>query len=105
MLRKVTVLGGGAMGTGCTILLSERADCSVALWMRNPAQAAEVSRTRENLRLLPGVRIPELGVGAGNIEEGAAGADLVVAAIPTAYLRGALTSLAGHIPAACPVVS
>src|SRR5437899_9721963 len=98
MVHKVTVLGGGAMGTGCTILLSERADCSVALWTRNPAQAADVSRTRENRRLLPGVRIPESVLVTADIEAAAA-ADLFVAAIPTAYLRATLTPLAGYIPA------
>jgi glycerol-3-phosphate dehydrogenase (NAD(P)+) len=105
MVRKVTVLGGGAMGTGCTILLSERADCSIALWTRNPAQAAELSRTRENRRLLPGVRIPESVAITADIVSAADGADLFVAAIPTAYLRAALAPLAGHIPPGRPVVS
>ena len=59
MVRKVTVLGGGAMGTGCSILLSERSECAVTLWVRNPEQAAEMVRSRENLLLLPGVRIPD----------------------------------------------
>jgi glycerol-3-phosphate dehydrogenase (NAD(P)+) len=105
MVRKVTVLGGGAMGTGCTILLSERADCSVALWTRNPAQAAELSRSRENRRLLPGVRIPESVLVTADIAAAAAGADLFIAAIPTAFLRSALALLAEHIPAGSPVVS
>src|SRR5262245_56073964 len=59
MARRVTVLGGGAMGTGCSILLSERPDCEVALWLRNPEHAAEIARSRENRRLLSGVRIPD----------------------------------------------
>jgi glycerol-3-phosphate dehydrogenase (NAD(P)+) len=105
MVRKVTVLGGGAMGTGCSILLSEQADCSVALWLRNPAEAAEMSHSRENRRLLPGIRIPESVTISADIARAAAQADLFVAAIPTAYLREALTPLAAHVPSGRPVIS
>jgi glycerol-3-phosphate dehydrogenase (NAD(P)+) len=110
MARKVTVLGGGAMGTGCSILLSdrsspERADSSVWLWLRNREHAAEIARSRENLRLLPGVRIPDSIEITADARAAAAGAQLVVAAIPTAYLRQGLASLAGVIPKGCPVVS
>lgn len=105
MARKVTVLGGGAMGTGCSILLSERPDVAVALWLRNPEHAAEMAKSRENRLLLPGVRIPDRVEITANAAAAAAGADLLVAAIPTAYLRQALQSLAAHIPAGRPVVS
>ncbi len=105
MARKVTVLGGGAMGTGCSILLSERTDCTVALWLRNRAHAEEIARSRENRRLLPGVRIPESIEITADAAAAIAGARLVVAAIPTAYLRQGLESLAPCIPPGCPVVS
>ncbi len=105
MLRKVTVLGGGAMGTGCSVLLSERPDCTVALWLRNPAEAADLARSRENRRLLPGVRIPAAVTITADVAQAAAGADLFVVAIPTAWLRQALAPLAPHIPPGRPVVS
>lgn len=105
MVRKVTVLGGGAMGTGCSILLSERSECAVALWVRNPEQAAKMERSRENLLLLPGVRIPDKIAITADPAVAAAGADLLVAAIPTAYLRQGLQSLAAQIPPGRPVVS
>jgi glycerol-3-phosphate dehydrogenase (NAD(P)+) len=93
------------MGTGCSILLSERPDCRVALWLRNPAEAAELARSRENRRLLPGVAIPPSVAVTADIAAAAAGADLFVVAIPTAFLRAALAPLASHIPAGRPVVS
>ena len=130
MTGKVTVLGGGAMGTGCSILMSERdrseavrpetsrseggqseagrsekSGLSVSLWLRNPAHAAEVARSRENRRLLPGVRIPDSIEITADAAAALAGARLIVAAIPTAYLRQGLASLAEHIPQGCPVVS
>ncbi|HTI49429.1 MAG TPA: NAD(P)H-dependent glycerol-3-phosphate dehydrogenase [Planctomycetaceae bacterium] len=105
MAAKVTVLGGGAMGTGCSILLAERPERHVALWVRTPAAAAEIAATRENLRLLPGIRIPEQIDVTADIAAAANGADLLVAAIPTAYLRAALSSIAGALPQGVPVVS
>jgi len=130
MPRKVTVLGGGAMGTGCSILLSEKtsaeragtvrtgqgnapsasssqnaSDCAVSLWFRNRAYAEEVARSRENARLLPGVHIPDSIDITADAAAALGGAQLVVAAIPTAYLRKALESLAAFIPRGCPVVS
>src|SRR5665213_1370039 len=118
MTGKVTVLGGGAMGTGCSILMSERfrseggqseggrpdagrsekAGLSVSLWLRNPVHAAEIARSRENRRLLPGVRIPDSIEITADAAAAIAGARLIVAAIPTAYLRQGLASLAAHIP-------
>lgn len=105
MMRRVIVLGGGAMGTGCSILLSEHKACSVALWLRNPAEAAELARSRVNRRLLPGIRIPDAVAITADIAAVAPNADILVAAIPTAFLREALGRLAGHFPPGCPVVS
>ncbi len=130
MPRKVTVLGGGAMGTGCSILLSEpsvaergaaagaKSDsgvsrrgnpekpvCSVSLWLRNQTTASEIARTRENSRLLPGVSIPAAIEITSDVAAALGGADLIVAAIPTAYLRQALENLAPSVPPGCAVVS
>lgn len=105
MIRKVAILGGGAMGTGCAVLLAERSACAVSLWMRTSAQADEICRTRENRRLLPGVSLSESVAVTSDVASAAAGADLLVAAIPTAYLRAGLTALRAYLPAAAPVVS
>lgn len=105
MLRKVTILGGGAMGTGCSVLLAERPAPPLALWIRNPSQAEEMRRLRENRRLLPGVKIPDRVDITADITAAATGAGLLIAAIPTAYLREALTNLRGHLPPGIPVVS
>src|SRR5262249_55487816 len=103
MVRRVTVLGGGAMGTGCSILLAERKQCAVTLWLRNPAEAEELSRSRENRRLLPGVRIPETVAVTADIAAAAPAADLVVAAIPTAFPRRAPARIGPPLPARRPV--
>jgi glycerol-3-phosphate dehydrogenase (NAD(P)+) len=93
------------MGTGCSILLAERPDRNVALWVRTPAAAAALAATRENQRLLPGIRIPPSIEITADIAAAANEAELLVAAIPTAYLRAALSAIAGAVPPGVPVVS
>lgn len=105
MVAKVTVLGSGAMGTGCSILLADRPGERVALWSRNTAHAAEIGASRENRRLLPGVHLPESICVTSDLAEAVADADLLVAAIPTAYLRTALVGMTGVIGPGVPVVS
>ena len=50
MPTKITILGNGAMATACSILLSENPSQRVAMWTRNPMQAEEMLRDRENRR-------------------------------------------------------
>jgi glycerol-3-phosphate dehydrogenase (NAD(P)+) len=55
----IAVLGGGAMGTACATVLAQNRRHSVRLWVRNPTFATHIDETRENSRLLPGVRLPD----------------------------------------------
>lgn len=106
MMDQLTcVLGSGAMGIACSVLLSEHPGQRVKLWGRDAAHVAELVATRENSRLLPGIKIPDGIELTADIEYAMAGADLLVVAIPSAYLRDALTRLAPYIPKGLPVVS
>lgn len=105
MRNRITILGGGAMATACSILLAEHEDQDVALWVRNPDYADDMTRTRENKRLLPGVEIPDRVLITADVDEAAQGAEMLVAAIPTRYLREALEKLAPSLNDNRPVVS
>jgi glycerol-3-phosphate dehydrogenase (NAD(P)+) len=105
MSVKITVLGSGAMATACSILLADHAGQQVALWARNPNYARDIAEHRENRRLLPGVHIPESITVTADIQEAAEGAEYLVAAIPTKFLRQALTDIVGVLDANRPVVS
>jgi glycerol-3-phosphate dehydrogenase (NAD(P)+) len=105
MPRKVTLLGGGAMATACSVLLAEHAGRAVSLWTRRPEQAAELRATRENTRLLPGIRIPETVDITADAAEAVDGAEVLIAAVPSKFLRDALTQLKAVIPAGVPFVS
>lgn len=105
MATKSTILGSGAMATACSILLAEHADQTVSLWSRSPEHAREMQAARENKRLLPGVRLPDGVDVSADIGEAIAGADFLVLAIPTKFVRETLTSLAPSLDENRPVIS
>lgn len=103
-MKRVAILGAGGMGTALAVLLA-KGQCAVQLWSRTPAHAAELRAARENVRHLPGVRLPEEVVATSNACDATAAADLIVAAIPSAYLRATLSALEDRVPAGVPVLS
>ncbi len=103
-MKRVAILGAGGMGTALALLFARRG-LAVQLWARDPGDAAAIARSRVNARHLPGAILPpEVGV-TSNACDATAAADLMVAAIPSAYLRATLAGLADRVPAGVPVLS
>ena len=98
------MLGGGAMGTCCAKLLAENGH-RVRLWVRNPEHADALRAHRENRRLLPGVALPDELEVTADAAAAADGADRLLIAVPTKYLRDCLTALAPHLPPGVPALS
>jgi glycerol-3-phosphate dehydrogenase (NAD(P)+) len=103
-MKTIAILGAGGMGTALSLLFSS-GGAQVRLWSRDREHAGEFARARVNERHLPGIVVPESVRITACGELAAEGAELVVAAIPTQYLRAALESLAGALPAGVPVLS
>jgi glycerol-3-phosphate dehydrogenase (NAD(P)+) len=92
------------MGTALAVLFA-RTVRSVQLWSRDPAHAAELNQSRENVRHLPGVELPEGVEVTPNACDATGGANLVVVAIPSAFLRSTLEALSERIPSGIAVLS
>lgn len=103
-MKRVAILGAGGMGTALAILFA-RSVRSVQLWARDPLQADELRRTRENARHLPGARLPDNVEVTPNACDATGGANLIVVAIPSAYLRTTLEGLVERIPPGIPILS
>jgi glycerol-3-phosphate dehydrogenase (NAD(P)+) len=103
-MRRVAILGAGGMGTALAKLLDSTGH-DVGLWARDPALAAEMAAARENARHLPGVPVPQGVSVSADPGEATRGADLIVAAVPSAFLRGTLRGLAARVPEGVPVLS
>jgi glycerol-3-phosphate dehydrogenase (NAD(P)+) len=99
------VLGAGAWGTAMGLVLARNPEHRVTLWSARPEQGRLLQEKRENTRLLPGVPIPPSVHLTIDVEEAVAGADLLIAAVPTAYLRAAMARVAAAVRADQPVLS
>jgi glycerol-3-phosphate dehydrogenase (NAD(P)+) len=92
------------MGTALAWHLS-RAQHDVRLWARSAERAAEIQFTRENRRHLAGIPLPARILVTADAGEAAQEAELLIAAIPSAFLRETLVSCSVMLPAGIPVLS
>ncbi len=82
----VAVLGDGGWGTTLAIHLHKRGH-QVRWWGAFPEYVALLKRRHENVKFLPGIRLPkELPITA-HLDEALTNAQLIVLAVPSQYLR------------------
>ncbi len=90
---KVTVLGAGSWGTTLALLLLGK-DNEVCLWTYKAAQAELMRERRENPAFLPGITLPpELSI-VTDIEAACHRRDMIVAAVPSQFLRSVVQRIA-----------
>ncbi len=89
MPHSYAVLGAGGWGTAVAIHLANQ-DHSVRLWAARTEWANQLKSCRQNVRLLPGVPIPEAVAITANPAEAVCDITDWIIAIPTAFLRDTL---------------
>lgn len=107
MSTRITLLGDGAMATVVAMLLESNGN-AVTVWGPFPDHIDEMRATRKNAKYLPGVDLPEGLNLVSDDAEAMDGAELIVNAIPTQFIRpvwerfvaAAPASLA-NVPVAC----
>lgn len=104
MGTQFTIIGDGAMGTACAVLLARQPAHEVTIWCQFAENQAQMSAQRENVKFLPGVPIPASVRLTTEFAE-ARHADAFVVAVPTVYLAATLERLAPLWPVGKPVVS
>jgi glycerol-3-phosphate dehydrogenase (NAD(P)+) len=90
VVKRIAVLGDGAMGIACALILASKAELQVTVWSPVEEYGRLIQQKRESFRYLPGVPIPERIGLTLDLSEAATGADLLLMAIPTVYLRATL---------------
>jgi glycerol-3-phosphate dehydrogenase (NAD(P)+) len=98
------VLGAGAWGTALAVILA-RAGRRVMLCVRRPEHLAAMRSAGMNVAYLPGVGIPENLELVGRWEDACAVAETVIVAIPSRFVREAVSPVASAIPRHATVVS
>ena len=96
-MSKVAVFGAGSWGTAFSLVLAD-AGHEITLWARREDLCTTINEKRENTDYLPGIELPEGLRATHDPAEAAAGAELVVLAVPSQTLRTNLEDWAEVIP-------
>ncbi|MCA9040471.1 MAG: NAD(P)-dependent glycerol-3-phosphate dehydrogenase [Planctomycetaceae bacterium] len=104
MFQHCAIIGSGAMATGCAVILGQKG-IPVSIWSRNEEHARAMQEERENKRQLPGIKIPDSVNITADMHQALEKADIIVAAVPTQFLRSALQKLAPALKSERPLVS
>lgn len=104
----ITILGDGQMGLFCAALLANQPETlgigHVTLWGYESKPILALAQTRVSPRL-DMVRLPERVRVTPDDAAALDGASLIVAAVPTQYIRSVMDRLRCHVPPGVPVVS
>lgn len=90
--RRISVIGDGGWGTTLAMLLSKKG-FEVALWGAFPDYVETLKHTRENIKFLPNIKIPEAVKITASLDEALSNKDVVILAIPSQFARGIVTRL------------
>ena len=91
---KIAVLGDGGWGTTLSILLAKKG-FNVMLWSAFSRNAEAIKANNENVKFLPGFKLPDsIGI-TTDIQEAVSEANVVTLAIPSKFLRKAIMNLKG----------
>jgi glycerol-3-phosphate dehydrogenase (NAD(P)+) len=104
MFKKAAIIGDGAMASFCAMMLVEKG-MDVSMWGYDGAQLAAIERAGENVKFLPGYKLPKALRFEARDGEIFKGVDVIVSAVPCQFMRGVWKRLLPHVPAGIPVVS
>lgn len=93
-MAKITVLGCG-FGTALAVMLNNNGH-AVTCWSKYEDEIQSILKDREHKKLLPGVKIPE-SIGFTTDPACVSGADMLIAAIPSLYMREAVTAVSPYV--------
>lgn len=103
-MTRAVVFGSGSWGTAFASILAD-AGGTVVLHARRPEVAEAINSQHVNAQYLPDLVLPSTVSATHDPAQAAAGADLVVLAIPSQTLRANLGQWGHHLPTGVPVVS
>ena len=91
-IKNVCVIGDGGWGTTLAILLAKKG-ANVSLWGAFPDYIAQLKGKRENIKFLPGVKIPEAVEITASMDEALEGREIVILGVRWQYMRGIVDML------------
>lgn len=86
MKSNICVIGAGSWGTALSISLAKKGH-NINLWMRNEEQLLKMQETRENIKYLPGVLLPDNIKLHHNIHKALENADVILLTVSSQAVR------------------
>ena len=96
-MSRIAVIGGGAWGTGLSIVLGRKGSHQVRLWAYEKEVCESISSHRMNLLFLAGERIPESVSPTNSLEDALRGAEIVLSVMPSNHCRRLFQSMRPHL--------
>jgi glycerol-3-phosphate dehydrogenase (NAD(P)+) len=103
-MKNISIIGDGAMGSVCSMLLCEKG-LSVRMWGYDAKQLAQIKEKKENFKFLPGYKLPGSLEFEPNDSEILKNTDLVISAVPCQYIRLIWQRLKKYANTTVPIVS
>ena len=105
-MMKIAVIGAGSWGTTLANLLTENnPDKDVTLWAREKEVIDSISNKKENILFLPGIKLSENLIVTNDLKEAVTGADILVTAIPSQFLREKAKEINDHVKKGVTIVN
>jgi glycerol-3-phosphate dehydrogenase (NAD(P)+) len=90
--RKITIIGDGGWGTTLAIHLNKKG-FQISLWGAFKDYVHILKKERENIKFLPGIKIPKDIEITHSFDVATKGANIIILAVPSQYLRNVLLEL------------
>ncbi|MDP3804653.1 MAG: NAD(P)H-dependent glycerol-3-phosphate dehydrogenase [Candidatus Omnitrophota bacterium] len=93
--KKIAIIGDGGWGTTLGVILCNKG-FDVTLWGLFQDNIELVKAGKENIKFLPGVKIPDELKLTSSLDEALSSKEVVVLAVPSQFLRGVLDMIKMH---------
>ena len=93
---KIAIIGTGAYGLSLALMFNEN-NCDIMMWTKLEKELDELQTKHSNERVLPGIIIPENIRFTNNLKVAIADRDLIVIAVPAAYVDNIASELKKYI--------
>lgn len=92
---KVAIIGDGGWGTALA-MLTQKKSIDTSIWGAFPDYVKHLSAKRENTKFLAGIKIPKKINITSDLSAALDGAELIVLAVPSQFMRGVLKKIAKY---------
>ena len=93
-MSRIGVIGAGSWGTALALSLARRGGHDICMWAHSPSHAEELSDVGENLRYLPGFKLPENVQVTSKLSSAIDAAKIVLCVTPSQNLREVVKEIA-----------